>query len=163
MEKPIPKRATEILASVRVRRIASANPLLAWVRENETIQAQHGILGRLDAYIVNRTRVQHYRCQLLHDKSTNPVRYIFNSAHSHFGTCPSRNISTHFGTWHIGTSTIRDCTTVLFQVTMYRQFARKGGSLCVKLLFAIPIVVNFYIAGRTMYRPVSCILSEPVQ
>ena len=31
----------------------------------------------------------------------------------------------HFGTFHIGTSTIRDCTTALFQVTMYRQFARK--------------------------------------
>ena len=37
------------------------------------------------------------------------------SGHSHFGTC------------HIGTSTIRDCITVLFQVTMYRQFARKVG------------------------------------
>ena len=42
-----------------------------------------------------------------------PFRDIFNSVHSHFGTC------------HIGISTIRDCTTALFQVTMYRQFARK--------------------------------------
>ena len=38
------------------------------------------------------------------------------SEHSHFGTC------------HIGTSTIRDCTTALFQVTMYRQLARKVGT-----------------------------------
>ena len=34
----------------------------------------------------------------------------------------------HFGICHIGTSTIRDCTTSLFQVTMYRQFARKVGT-----------------------------------
>ena len=34
----------------------------------------------------------------------------------------------NFGTYHIGTSTIRDCTTALFQVTMYRQFARKVGT-----------------------------------
>ena len=38
------------------------------------------------------------------------------SEHSHFVTC------------HIGKSTIRDCTTALFQVTMYRQFARKVGT-----------------------------------
>ena len=60
---------------------------------------------------------------------TSPLRYtpfrdIFNSVHSHFGTCPIRNIATS-GHFHIGTSTIRDCTTALFQVTMYRQFARK--------------------------------------
>ena len=29
---------------------------------------------------------------------------------------------------HIGTSMIRDCTTALFLVTMYRQFARKVGT-----------------------------------
>ena len=40
---------------------------------------------------------------------------MLNWEHSHFETC------------HIGTSTIRDCTTALFQVTMYRQFARKVG------------------------------------
>ena len=33
----------------------------------------------------------------------------------------------HFGTFHIGTSMVRDCTTTLFQVTMSRQFARKVG------------------------------------
>ena len=38
-----------------------------------------------------------------------------NSEHGHFGAC------------HIGTSTIRDRTTSLFQVTMYSQFARKVG------------------------------------
>ena len=37
------------------------------------------------------------------------------SEHSHFGT-------------YIGTSTIWDCTTALFQVPMYRQFARKVGT-----------------------------------
>ena len=38
------------------------------------------------------------------------------SEHSHFGIC------------HIGPSTIRDCTTALDQVTMYRQFAGKVGT-----------------------------------
>ena len=94
----MPNRATEILASISAIRIASANPLLAWVRENETIQAQHGILGRLDAYIVNRTRVQHYRCQLLHDKSTNPygtysIRHIVTSGHAQVGTYSLRDMS----------------------------------------------------------------------
>ena len=41
---------------------------------------------------------------------------------------PDASEDNHFGTFHIGTSTIRDCTTALFQVTMYRQFARKVGT-----------------------------------
>ena len=41
---------------------------------------------------------------------------------------PDASEDSHFGTFHIGTSTIRDCTTALFQVTMYRQFARKVGT-----------------------------------
>ena len=41
---------------------------------------------------------------------------------------PDASEYSHFGTFHIGTSTIRDCTTALFQVTMYRQFARKVGT-----------------------------------
>ena len=45
------------------------------------------------------------------------------------GPC-TPDVSQHsdFGTCHIGTSTIRDCTTALFQVTMYRQFAWKVGT-----------------------------------
>ena len=44
--------------------------------------------------------------------------------------CRAQDISKHchFGTCHIATSTIRDCTTALFHVTMYRQFARKVGT-----------------------------------
>ena len=38
---------------------------------------------------------------------------------------PDASENSYFGTFHIGTSTIRDCT---FQVTMYRQFARKVGT-----------------------------------
>ena len=38
------------------------------------------------------------------------------SEHSHFGTC------------HIGKSTIRDCTTAIFQFTTYMQFAWKVGT-----------------------------------
>ena len=41
---------------------------------------------------------------------------------------PDASEHSHFGTCHIGTSTIRDCTTALIQVTMYRQFARKVGT-----------------------------------
>ena len=41
---------------------------------------------------------------------------------------PDVSEHSHFGISHIGTSTIRDCTTALFQVTMYRQFARKVGT-----------------------------------
>ena len=45
------------------------------------------------------------------------------------GPCaPDVSEHSHFGTCHIGTSTIRDCTTALFQVTMYRQFTRKVGT-----------------------------------
>ena len=40
----------------------------------------------------------------------------------------SEHTCSHFGTCHIGSSTIRDCTTALFQVTMYMQFARKVGT-----------------------------------
>ena len=43
------------------------------------------------------------------------------SGHDHFGTQSLRDLS------YIETSTIRDCITVLFQVAMYRQFARKVG------------------------------------
>ena len=41
---------------------------------------------------------------------------------------PDVSEHSHFGISHIGTSTIRDCTTALFQVTMYRQFERKVDS-----------------------------------
>ena len=41
---------------------------------------------------------------------------------------PDASEDSNFGTCHIGTSRIRDCTTALFQVTMYRQFARKVGT-----------------------------------
>ena len=34
----------------------------------------------------------------------------------------------HFGICFIGTNTIRDCTTALFKVTVYRQFVRKVGT-----------------------------------
>ena len=45
------------------------------------------------------------------------------------GPCgPDVSEDSNFGTCHIGTSTIRDCTTAPFQVTMYRQFARKVGA-----------------------------------
>ena len=50
------------------------------------------------------------------DESPLAYRAPDASEHSNFGTC------------HIGTSTIRDCTTALFQVTKYRQFARKVGT-----------------------------------
>ena len=50
------------------------------------------------------------------DKSPLFYRALDASEHSHFGTC------------HIGTSMIRDRTTALFQVTMYKQFARKVGT-----------------------------------
>ena len=41
---------------------------------------------------------------------------------------PDVSEPSHFETCHIGTSTIRDCATALFQITMYRQFARKVGT-----------------------------------
>ena len=42
----------------------------------------------------------------------------------------ARDVSeySHFGTCHIGTSMNRDGTTALFQVTVYRQIARKVGT-----------------------------------
>ena len=46
-----------------------------------------------------------------------------NNKHVPNWACPE----SHFGTCHIGTSMVRDCITVLSQVTMYRQFARKVG------------------------------------
>ena len=41
---------------------------------------------------------------------------------------PGVSEDSQFGTFHFGTSTIRDCTTAICQVTMYRQFARKVGT-----------------------------------
>ena len=44
------------------------------------------------------------------------------------GPCgPDVSADSHFETCHIGTSTIGDCTTAPFQVTMYRQFELKVG------------------------------------
>ena len=45
-----------------------------------------------------------------------------------YRTPESASEHSHFGTFHTGTGTIRDCTTALFQVTIYRQFARKVGT-----------------------------------
>ena len=52
----------------------------------------------------------------IRDESPLVCRVPDVSEHSHFGTC------------HIRTSTIQDCTSALFQVTMYRQFTRKVGT-----------------------------------
>ena len=41
---------------------------------------------------------------------------------------PDASEDSNFGIYHIGTSTIWDCTTALFQVTIYRQFERKVGT-----------------------------------
>ena len=51
------------------------------------------------------------------------------SGHIQFGTCNhmSNLEHSHFGTFPVWTVLIQDCITVLFQVTVYRQFARKVG------------------------------------
>ena len=55
-----------------------------------------------------------------------------NSEHGYFGTC------------HIGTSTKRDCTTALFQVTMYMQFAWKVVSSVTRRVPVEREIINVY-------------------
>ena len=60
--------------------------------------------------------------------------------------CHAPDVSEHsnFGTCHIGTSTIRDCTTALVKVAMYRQFARKVGTS------ANSALICYYSSGRNV-------------
>ena len=89
-------------------------------RGNNTIPYKFATLITFETLKWNATNV------LIVTRDESPLVYrALESASEHTYSFRSASEHSDFETYHIGTSTIRDCTTALFQVTVYRQFARK--------------------------------------